>query len=37
MLKWSFKREAHWMLWLTLPPPVLAFATVLWILLARLW
>ena len=37
MLKWSFKREAYWMLWLSLPLPLLAVATVLGRWLAQLF
>lgn len=37
MLKWSFKREAQWMLWLALPLPLLAIGTLLWRWIARLF
>ena len=36
MLKWSLEREARWMLWLSLPLPILALVTVLGSRLARL-
>ena len=37
MLKWRFKREAQWMLWLSLPLPLLAILMLLWSRLARLF
>ena len=36
MYRWSFKREAQWMLWLSLPLPLLATGMLLWSWLARL-
>ena len=36
MLKWSFKREAHWMLWMLLPLPLLGIAAMLWSWLERM-
>lgn len=37
MFRWSFEREARWMLWLLLPLPLLAMASLVWSWLARLF
>ncbi len=36
-MKWTFKREAEWMLWLSLIPAGIILLTLLWTALRRIF